>query len=271
MSPSAVAKIAVSDPVRLIPTVVEAEPKAEPFQAIQVVMRSDSSDGKTRLVEAGAKDIDEKTMMKVADIQRLRDSRTIAMVGRRGGSRKIQVQRIDLPILYSFTTTAGATYTTPIAINPFDSSEYSSLAALYDEIIIDGASMMFTTAVSVGYTAQTTQIGVWAYDPITSTALGSLVNGLQHSQKHVWAHLGNATYNPTEFTRDGLRHFKWKTLPGSARSVTNTNVFGHDWTSTTETTAVYGYLKPYINPPGATGKHDFVVVVTLHARVRSRS
>jgi hypothetical protein len=208
---------------------------------------------------------------------RLVRSALSARVTSRGGGKKDDLS-ISLYYLVSASTTAGAAYSTVFSIAPGSSSEFSSLAALYDEYICDGGDMQFQYRLGVAYTTNTgPDFPVWAYDPLDATALGSVVNGMQHKQHILTAGPGiNVTAvghfdAPQAVTKNGLFRFRWRTPPGVARRTTPTVQFGHEWADTADNTAVFGYLKPYLPVLGATGTYQFTTYLTLHCRFRCRS
>jgi hypothetical protein len=222
---------------------------------------------------------EEKLMAKQAMI--LSVGQLSALTGRMRGPGKrrgkLEEFRVRLPIEYQVTTTANTTYTQPIVLTPSDSGEWTALAALYDEIIVDSGDVKFSVVQTAAGGTLTPNLWVLAYDPISSAALGSLANGVQHSQHFVWgmSTAGAASVNllsvPTCVTKNGLFDFRWRTPKGTARLAATPAQFGHDWSSTGETGDIYGYLKPHFKAMGGSTVFVWSAIVTLHCRVRSRS
>ncbi len=174
---------------------------------------------------------------------------------------KLSETKINLYNELTLKQVAGTPFTATFAIQPGLSSEFADVANLYDEIRVLGGIAHFVIRTN-GATAYTTDTGVQAcvlaYDPMDSTALGSVLNGLQHSQHLLFAPpqgpLG-FTAAPLPMTANGLFHFKWSVPNRSARRTGSAGVnFGaSDWSDTADNTATYGYFKPYIPSFGATG------------------
>jgi hypothetical protein len=183
-----------------------------------------------------------------------------------------EVESFRLPTFYSFTTTAATVFNTVIPMTPSDSTEYSAIAALYDEIIVDSISVKWVVGQESTFSGtQLPALWVWAYDPISSAVLSSKAGGVQHSQ-HFLAGISpnNSGQFPIPESKHGL--FNWDIIVPvkSARQIASTAVFGHDWSSTSEA-AIYGYIKPYLSALGSAGTFGGEYMVTYMVRVRCRT
>lgn len=191
---------------------------------------------------------------------------------RSGKQKLLESQKYRLPIFYSGTTTVATTYTTVIPIVPSDSTEYSAIAALYDEIRVDSIDMILVLGPEVSYTTFIPALWGIAFDPLSSAALSSTTNIVQHSQHLLWGMgVNSQVTTPTAVAQNGLLHATFRVPPGEARSTASAAIFGHVFSSTSDTGDIYGYLKPYWKSLGATGTHGFEMIVTLNVTVRSRT
>jgi hypothetical protein len=196
-------------------------------------------------------------------------------MGRPNGGKNREFRTV-LNYTSSFTTTAATDYVGVISIRPSNSSEYATLANIYDEIIVDGGRLDFSLSPVTTYTTNNGALrAVVAFDPIESAALSSLSNGLIHSQHFQFANAaalnGGTIQTPLATNAHGYFTFKWRTPKGVARSTSATAAFGHEWSSTSDTASDYGYLKWYIPVPGATGTSTGYWTWTLNVRYRART
>jgi hypothetical protein len=191
----------------------------------------------------------------------------------RGASKKsIEEVVIRLPLYIQWTTTAATNFDTVTAVAGWQAAtEWASLATLYEEYIIDRFDLAFTCSYVTGYTTNTPGIWTLSYDPMSSAVIASVANGAQHSQKFMWGMNSDSSAKPQPTTRDGLFHWNVKIPPKVASSTADMNVRGHEWTSTSDTTTNYGYIKPFFPVLGATGTHRVSSVLSMHCRFRSRT
>jgi len=189
----------------------------------------------------------------------------------RGSKGKNNEIRTILNYTNTFVTVAASDNSTVLLLNPSSSTEFTTFASLWDEIIVDSGHIDFTCAITTNYTSANGQCrAVVAFDPVTAAALGSLSNGLQHSQHFQFQHT-NATTMPASLNKTGVYHFRWKTPRGTAREKSDATLFGHDWSPTAESNNIYGYLKWYIPSVGATGLSTVYYTTCLNCRFRCRS
>jgi hypothetical protein len=180
----------------------------------------------------------------------------------------------------TFTTVAATDNTTVINIKPADSTEWSSLTNIWDEMIVDGGHFDFTVGLTTNFTTTNgANRAVVCYDPLDSTALGSLSNGLQHQQHFQFGTACNimgTNLLPVATTRHykdatGVYRFRWKTPRANARQASAAANFGHEWSSTADTGDFYGFLKFYIPQGGNTGLWTVYWTWTLNTRWRCRT
>jgi len=233
-----------------------------------VGMKTDAVVTKTQLQELKGR------LAKVSAKGNRNDRRRVARL-----SRAIKADTVSITIYqtWNFMTTVSSNYTTVFAVAPVNSSEFVSLAALYDECIVDGGFLDFSH-VQISYpTSPAMAPSVIVFDPDNNSVLGSYLNGWQHTQKihyhrPVYGNAATATGIASWPTsRTGTMKFEWVTPPQSARVAADATVFGHDWSSTTDTNATYGFLKPFLSTGGTSEQSTFQGVVGLHMRFRSRS
>lgn len=197
-----------------------------------------------------------------------------ALMSLRVGKGRQEIQSYRLPTFYSGTTTAATTYTSVISLTPSDSTEYSAIAALFDEIIVDSYDIVWVLGTEVAFTTQAPVIWGWAYDPISSAVISSTANIVQHTQHFIWgAGCETSAFQttPQVMNKDGLFHWRVEVPKSGVRTQAGAAWFGHDWSSTSDTGDFYGFLKPYFKTLGATGVVGFEMIVTYNVRVRCRT
>jgi hypothetical protein len=221
---------------------------------------------------------DEKTLAAQQSVLSKTVQRSFRMMARRIGrpGRSNDGISIRLYFAFNYANSAGNPMNSVTSLIPGATSEFSALAALYDECICDGGTLHFASRSAVAYTTDTgPDLGVVAFDPLDTTALGSTVNGMQHSQHYLFGPAGTGLIvpspTPSATNSAGLHVFHWRTPLGPARRTTPTTQFGHEWSDTVDTTAAYGYLKWWYPSQGATGITATIGYVTLHMRFRCRS
>jgi len=190
--------------------------------------------------------------------------------GRGGKAREIKT---ILNFTQSASTAAATDYVGVINVNPSASTEYASFAALWDELIVDSGRLEFTITPTTTFTSNNGAArAVVCFDPIDSTALGSISNGLQH-QQHLHFCTSTAIYQqfPLPMNHNGIWRFDWRTPRGNARTTGNAGTFGHEWSATGDTNDFYGYLKWFIPTGGAAGIWSIYYTWTLNCRFRCRT
>jgi hypothetical protein len=198
-------------------------------------------------------------------------------LGTRASARgmKLAPMKIRLLIEATIDGTAATAMTDTINVRPGGTGEFSSCAALYDEVKVLSGEMTYLFRIkTASASAVTAAMGVMAYDPVNSATLSSVVNGMQHSQ-HQMVSLPNNDAIPgycsvPAKSRDGYQHFRFRCPSGVQRVPGTAGVSTGTWTDTVTTTADYGYIKLYIN---AANGQTFSVryVLSMLCEFRSRS
>jgi len=191
-----------------------------------------------------------------------------------GKGRQNEIKTI-LNYTNTFSTTAATDDKTVITLTLSNSTEWTSLIALWDEVIVDGGHFDFTSSVTTGFTTNNGALrAVVAFDPMDATSLGSLSNGMQHSQ-HLQFQSNNSaavtTVSPVCISSKGYHRLRFKVPRGSVRSSGSSAIFGHEWSSTGDASDSYGYIKFYIPSTGATGVYTIYWTWTLNCRFRCRT
>ena len=143
---------------------------------------------------------------------------------------------------------------TASALQPGTTTGFAAFGSLYDEARVVGIEV-HTWAASDQGTQQPVPFWVNTYDPTVSANLGSLVDGLEQKYRtQVCAAVCASASASTSavMTKTGLQVFKAKTVRDQMESGVSGDKVGGSWFPATSTTAIIGYLKPYVENPGAT-------------------
>jgi hypothetical protein len=181
--------------------------------------------------------------------------------------------KIDLFQDQSITSAANTNYVTVQSLAPANTGEFTSLAALYDEVIVDGFNIQYSFGTGVAANAGI-YAGVLAYDPVESAPLGSILNGVQHAQHSYFTMVvaGNASVGTLCHAPRGVIKWNIRMNRSSARNQNDALVFGHDWSNVGgASSAIYGYLKPYLTALPAAGTFLVSILTTFHCRFRCRT
>jgi len=200
--------------------------------------------------------------------------------------------RITIPVTGSvsaFTTTSGTTglVNSTFGVYPPNSSEFASLAALFDEYRCLGgvyefampgiAAKAISTSSTNAYLSYSA-IGI-AYAPADNTAIsGTSPSGdeiLSEYEQHRWYATTQAASNQTSTMHKAAPYvFSFKVPDGVVQAGGASSPLGAgNWQSTnTATPATYGYLKSYSNSGSlvAAGYYCVVGVTYLHCEFRVR-
>lgn len=193
-------------------------------------------------------------------------------VGR--GARGLQQANYDLASRYTITSGAGSALNTVAGIVPSLSSEFSSLAQLYDEMKVNSVTVQFSVQ-SSGTVVNTQTYGVLVYDPVDAGVYSSVAAASVAYRRVVFAVRAPTTValvTPDSTTNFGS-HVLQARVPGgeSARSVTSGSLlFSGEWSDTLDT-AVYGYLKPYVEALGGTAVTQLSGIIMYHCSFRCRT
>lgn len=199
-----------------------------------------------------------------------------ALLSLRSAARSIlgsKEHKINLYQDQSFVTTANTAYATVQSLSPANTGEITSVANLYDEIIVDGFSFRYSFSGS-GTLIAGCYPSILAYDPIEVAVLSSVLNGMQHEQKSLFFYNVTTASGSMDQTVSTHGHITWdvRVKLSSARNQDDAKLFGHDWSNTSgSNAAIYGYFKPYIPVLGATGVLNVGIITTFHCRARCRT
>jgi len=206
----------------------------------------------------------------IAKLRAARVNAPMRGLGKLGKAREIST---ILNYTSSDTTTAATDYKGVQALTLTNSTEFTYFVQLWDEVIVDGGEYSLAVSIATNYTTNNGAVrGVVCFDPLDSSSLASLSNGMQHSQHiQILNPIVASNSSMLPMNKDGIIHFKWRTPSGSARTTANVNIFGHEWSSTADGGDIYGYLKHYIPSAGATGVLNLYFTWTLRCRFRCRT
>ncbi len=236
------------------------------------------NEGYVTVDEKGSKDPDTKTVdgSDGKGTVPLKNLLTRA-VGKKGGVGKLKNLKMDLWTGAELNGVANTVYTTAINVDPSASAEYSSIAQLYDEVIVHGGTVHMSLTSSGG-----TPVEVhWAcvYDPEESSAYSTLTAALSASQK-----CGPLRACPTNYTgitmtqptsKTGMITWKFKCPRGAQKTTaggaTSDALCTGQWTSTAQSGNYYGFLKPFIEAMGTSVVANFSVFLCMHCEFRSRT
>jgi hypothetical protein len=158
--------------------------------------------------------------------------------------------RIRLVRTGFLTTSANTMLQGAVAVQPDQTSEWSSIIALYNQVRVVKCHVKFFVGVTVGATASPGQCGV-VYDPSNNSTLAAAVNAAEYSQHKVFV-VGTSTF-PLMETKDGFLTFDLTVPPGSLGGVASSvNLASSEWSPTSASAVTYGYVKWFLPAFGAT-------------------
>jgi hypothetical protein len=194
----------------------------------------------------------------------------VALANAKGSSgRRVGLQPIKIWLWYATqnVSSAASTQAPTNGVRPSTSSEFSSLAALYDEYralaVRRHIALLTTTNIApVDYCE--------AYDPTNSAAYGSvtavLSAPLRFPPMHATAVGG---VSPLSVSRTGFQTADFKIPSGVVANSAAASV-GDTWVSTATTAVDFGWLKAYVAAPssGTTTLDGYIGILT-EFRVRT--
>ncbi len=194
------------------------------------------------------------------------------------GDKPIKI-RMTAPFVITTTVTSGVTNTivingngTGVAAN--DATEFSSLAALFDEVKVYAGAVDFlyknaVATAAAGASMVLNNMPTMAFDPADSTAATSSESLMQLSQHESFSPLMGAT-SPVMCPANGMKHhFKFHVPPGVSIG-TNNAPAGSQWQPATGPVAV-GYLKFYHVGNEITAINTGVGVLYYYSEWRCRT
>jgi len=185
------------------------------------------------------------------------------------GSKGSKAFPIKLVINGSTSSGSNANNVFAVAVQPSASSEFSSLAALFNEFRVKSCTIMFLTAVTPGTTSNATFCGV-AYDPINSSSLVGVQSALEYSSNKVWV-VGTSTF-PAAVDASGFYKFSPRLPPGDlSANLPSTVVVARDqWTPTSSSGSACGYCKFFVPALGAGVTSMITWFMTINCEFRVR-
>jgi len=186
------------------------------------------------------------------------------------GGRAITLR---LSAIFAVTNTGASVNARVLTLDVFNTSEWASIAALFDEVKTTAVDVAYFPSSSVPITV--INAAVLVYDPIDNIALTGVVAGLQFQDHHLYPLAqGNGVL---EQSLNNVRHLHIKVPPGDlidAPTTANTICVGQSWVPTLTVTAgiidPVGILKWYEGNIAANGAFVGTVVeyFTSHFRMR---
>jgi len=200
---------------------------------------------------------------------------SVARATMRGGMKDRPI-RVDLsldcsaPLFTSTVTTgvvAGVTTLLPSAYN-----EWSSFAALFDEVIVHGSTLEFAYQTgSTNTSISANNMLALVYDPDTAAALSSSTVASQYTEHKLYA-IGNLAVSApdTEFPCGRTMRFQVRIPRGLPYAqYGSSTVVGHVWTPTGNV-GNYGYIKSYHASSMTTAAVVSSAINLLHCSFRMR-
>jgi hypothetical protein len=194
---------------------------------------------------------------------------------RKGGGR---VMRTKLVFAFATDSAAGASYNASTSLQPSASPEYTTFAALFDEVFVHGGVMHFRGVRKATSVATVVPTGTTVYDPVDASSAVSVAASLVAQQKFGPYTLaspplaaGNTVVSPIAFNKTGYWAFKFKCPTGPQDNKGVVAVQTGQWAATADTTAVFGYLRTFISADSGTGTVGVEAYVEIDVSFRSRA
>jgi hypothetical protein len=200
--------------------------------------------------------------------------------GAKGGSRKLETIRTRLVATGNVSAAANTAVTAVVNVDPTASSEFTSFAALFDEVKVHGGSFHFRVA-SAGGSPSYTDLAV-AYDPMDSTVYGS-VSGILVADQHIGPLIALAStgvtasiFDPEPVNKTGFWTLKFR-CPEQGQKVASATAADQEittglWSSTNlSLTPKYGFIKPYVPAAGASVVIAIYYYLVMDVSFRSRT
>ena len=143
---------------------------------------------------------------------------------------------------------------TASALQPPSAQSFSTFGTVYDEARCLGVEV-HTWAASDQGTQQPVPFWCNTFDPSISGNLSSVIEALEQKYRTpvCAATCASASASTTAVaTKTGLQVFRAKTVKDAFESSVTADKVGGTWFPCSSSTAIIGYLKPYVENPGAT-------------------
>jgi hypothetical protein len=195
------------------------------------------------------------------------------LMGRPQGGKFQKPIKVKLVARYTLSSNAATPLSQVLALSPIGVTDFSSYAAVYDLVRTIKIRVHFCVLAS-GAVSGFSQYAV-AWDPSNIGSYSS-VSDVLTAQVHQGPFLiggGTATREPSlSMTPSGFRIIEAK-LP--VNKITNdstaSNIIGGAWMGTSNTTAVVGWIKPYIDSFGAGITSTMDMYVQYYVEFKSRT
>lgn len=182
----------------------------------------------------------------------------------------------------NFTTTANTVYSTVVNLVPGNANAFNSFGTLFDECRCVGVRALSKTALVAGSVAAGGFDAhcVTAIDPGTSTVLANLADGLEydhHSEPFTITCFGGLApvdaekWIPVPSADVSTLQVKyWKPIPTIESGITADLVGGGWFPCTSSSSAIVGYLKPYIEAAGTGTQFRWMLIIEYLMEFRTR-
>jgi hypothetical protein len=141
-------------------------------------------DAKAVVVKTASATVDQKSELRT-------NNTTAGGVVQRGMKSKLQPTSLMIPFSFAMQAASTGICSAVVAVTPdSNSAEWSALSALYDEyrldrVTVDYAIPALTPAPGASGLGPDTAMSVLAYDPVDSSALNAVRNGVEYSQHNL--------------------------------------------------------------------------------------
>lgn len=180
---------------------------------------------------------------------------------------------LRIPFQLVATVTSGVVATV-VSCVPGTSSEFASLAAIFDEYKCTQGHVQFVHFIRSAYVVGAVgsllnnSMLVIAYDN-DATALTSVIAGTEFAQHHLYP-LGHQAYGSVESFIEKPYEFHFKVTPGVAVDTVTGSLSSGSWAPTASNSLSYGFLKAYSVGSEATAIAVASGVVHLNCEFRTR-
>lgn len=194
----------------------------------------------------------------------------VALANAKGvGGRRVGLQPIKIWLWFSTsnTSSAGSAQAPVNGVRPSSSSEFASLAALYDEY----RALAVRRHIALFGTTNIAPIDYCeAYDPANSGAYGSVTAVLSAPLRFPPLHMtAVGGVSPLSVSRTGFQTADFKIPSGVVANSAAASV-GDTWVSTGTTAVDFGWLKAYVAAPSSgTSTLEGYIGVLTEFRVRT--
>lgn len=189
------------------------------------------------------------------------------------GGKYMKPIKVKLVSRYDLSSTAATPLTSVQALSPIAVQDFSGYAALYD--------LQRTLRVHVAWYAQSsgTINGSATYavamDPSNPGVYGSVADVLTAQHKagpFVLGQNSNSKDPGLSMTASGFRTLDMSCIPTKITGDSATsNLVGGGWTATSNTTAIVGWFKPYVDSLGGALVSSITMYVTYYVEFKSRT